>query len=135
MLISDWSSDVCSSDLQVRHVEFTRLEATDDVVGHRLSIGELEILDMAQIDLVDDLLGKDALDDRPALLADQVEENRLPFRLKLFGPLAGSADDVGVERAGEASLRRGDDQQMDLIIARPCEQLRDRKSHVCTPVT
>src|SRR3546814_9590403 len=75
---------------------------------------------MAQIDLVDDLLGKDALDDRPALLADQVEENRLPFRLKLFGPLAGSADDVGVERAGEASLRRGDDQQMDLILARPC---------------
>src|SRR3546814_3509551 len=98
MLISDWSSDVCSSDLQVRHVEFTRLEATDDVVGHRLSIGELEILDMAQIDLVDDLLGKDALDDRPALLADQVEENRLPFRLKLFGPLAGSADDRSEER-------------------------------------
>src|SRR3546814_8378354 len=79
---------------------------------------------MAQIDLVDDLLGKDALDDRPALLADQVEENRLPFRLKLFGPLAGSAADVGVESAGEASLRHGDDQQMDLILARPCEQLR-----------
>src|SRR3546814_19040209 len=88
---------------------------------------------MAQIDLVDDLLGKDALDDRPALLADQVEENRLPFRLKLFGPLAGSADDVGVERAGEASLSRGDDPQMDLILARPCEQLRAFRPdlHLC----
>src|SRR3546814_16009075 len=88
---------------------------------------------MAQIDLVDDLLGKDALDDRPALLADQVEENRLPFRLKLFGPLAGSADDVGVERAGEASLRRGDAQPMDLILARPCEQLRAFRPalHLC----
>src|SRR3546814_12633109 len=74
MRISDWSSDVCSSDL-----------------------------------------------------------NRLPFRLKLFGPLAGSAADVGVERAGEASLRRGDDQQMDLILARPCEQLRAFRPdlHLC----
>src|SRR3546814_8282814 len=93
MRISDWSSDVCSSDL---------------------------------IDLVDDLLGKDALDDRPALLADQVEENRLPFRLKLFGPLAGSADDVGVERAGEASLRRGDDQQ------RSKEHTSELQSHIRT---
>src|SRR3546814_6142756 len=56
--------------------------------------------------------------------SSDVSSSDLPFRLKLFGPLAGSADDVGVERAGEASLRRGDDQQMDLILARPCEQLR-----------
>src|SRR3546814_3618151 len=88
---------------------------------------------MAQIDLVDELLGKYALDNPPALLADQEEWNRLPFRLKLCGPLAGSADDVGVERAGEASLRRGDDQQMDLILARPCEQLRAFRPdlHLC----
>src|SRR3546814_9145157 len=65
--------------------------------------------------------------------SSDVSSSDLPFRLKLFGPLAGSADDVGVERAGEASLRRGDDQQMDLILARPCEQLRAFRPdlHLC----
>ena len=50
--------------------------------------------------------GIEALDHRAALAADQVEIDGLALGDQLLGLAAGGADDVGVERAGEAAVAR-----------------------------
>src|SRR3546814_5391348 len=100
MRISDWSSDVCSSDLQV--------------FRYRLRIGEFDVFHMAQIDLMDDLLGINPLNDSPALFADQVEQHRLAIGLQGFGLLARGADDVGIEGSGQPTLGRSEEHTSEL---------------------
>src|SRR3546814_8969100 len=71
MRISDWSSDVCSSDLRVahRHQEFARLTRRDDLLdkmalgiefGVRLRDGVLLLIHRRQID---DVVGDLVVDD------------------------------------------------------------------------
>jgi hypothetical protein len=57
------------------------------------------------------MLGEEALQ-HAALLAGDVDFHRLAGGLELLGLTASRADDVGVERASEPTLRRRNDQQM-----------------------
>jgi hypothetical protein len=99
--------------------------------GDRLGVGEAELLDRAGVVLVDDLLGEEALDHRAALAADEVEMDGLALRMhQVVGGLAGGADDVGVERAGEAAVGGADDEQVVSGRAGAGEQ-----RGLCGPIT
>src|SRR3546814_18341910 len=85
MRISDWSSDVCSSDLRVahRHQEFARLTRRDDLLdkmalgiefGVRLRDGVLLLLHRRQID---DVVGDLVVDDLAVRRLDRSEERRV----------------------------------------------------------
>src|SRR3546814_7511181 len=55
MRISDWSSDVCSSDLDIKHVldpRAMRLEQLRAMLGHEADIGR-DLADRAQIPVVE----------------------------------------------------------------------------------
>jgi len=72
----------------------------------------------------DDALRVEALEHGAALAADDVEEHRLALRHQLVGLPARGADDVGVERSGEAAVAGRDDDQVRVVLARADKQLR-----------
>src|SRR3546814_9852138 len=84
MRISDWSSDVCSSDLQRRTElgieEMRDVEGAGFVKLHHLGrdvarLLETDVADAGGFVSLDGLAGEEAVDDRAALAADQVEGN------------------------------------------------------------
>ena len=71
---------------------------------------------------MDDPARIEALQDRAALLADQVETHVLALRDQFVRLEARGADDVGVERTRQTTLRRRDHQQMLLVATGAREQ-------------
>ncbi|MBH0335639.1 hypothetical protein BM86_09125, partial [Bacillus thuringiensis] len=69
------------------------------------------------------LLGIVADDHAAALAADEIEQHGLAGRFQLARLQLGCLDDVRVERAAQTAIRRGHDQQMDLILAGSGQQL------------
>src|SRR3546814_19798536 len=73
MRISDWSSDVCSSDLLGAHVVQVAADAVagaDDIARDRLVLGDERLGVAAQVDV--DVAALDALDDAGHPLADAI---------------------------------------------------------------
>ena len=105
-------------------VDAVGLVAVDHVLGDGERIGIARRLHLAGIVLGNDRLGIEALDDRAALAADDVEQHRLALGDQLIGLAAGGADDVAAEGAGEAAVGGRHDDQVRLVLARAGEQLR-----------
>ena len=98
-------------------VDIVRSIAINDVVCDPLGIGIGRSLHGGRVVLGDDRLGIKPLDHRPALAADDVEQDGLSFSDQLIRLAPRGADDVAIERPGEAAVTRCNDNQMRLVLA------------------
>ncbi len=87
----------------MRDVEFARGVAREQVVGDFARLLEAEHLVLAQLMVGEDRVRVEATQ-HAALLAGEVEAHGLALRLQLLRIAAGGADDVAVERTGEAAF-------------------------------
>jgi len=108
-------------------VEFARGVAREQVVGDFASLLETEHLVLTQLMVGEDRVRVEATQ-HAALLAGEVEAHGLALRLQLLRLSACGADDVAVERAGEAAFRGRDDEQVDLVLAGARQQRRDART-------
>src|SRR5690606_5110600 len=103
---------------QRRHVEFALVEQGENLLRHLVRIGEAQLLDLAESDIVDDIVRERTAQDIIALASDGQDFHRLALGEELQRVLAGKPDDRRVEAAGETTLTGRDDQQMNLIATR-----------------
>src|SRR3546814_8659279 len=78
---------------------------------------EADVADAGRLIKLGDLAREQASDDRPALAADQVEEDLLALCLQLERLVARRLDDVRVERAREAAVAVEHDEQVRVAFA------------------
>ena len=108
----------------MRDIELAVQIHVAQLMRDRLRLIEAWLLDTRSVILRDDLAGICAVDDRTALAADQVKLHLLAVQFQRAGLGERSLDDVGVECAGQATVGVGDDQQVDVILARARQQRR-----------
>src|ERR1051326_2213177 len=98
-------------------VELEVIESRNDLVGDALGMLEAQRAGAAQIDQLDDLLGKLPAQLVITLAADAEELDLLAISRKRGGALAGGAHDRGIERAAQAALGGADQKHMDVVAA------------------
>src|SRR3546814_2365749 len=88
---------------------------------------EADVADAGRLIKLGDLSREQASYDRPALAADQVQEDLLALCLQLERLVARRLDDVRVERAREAAVAVEHDEQVRVAFAGARQQLRSEE--------
>src|SRR3546814_7996304 len=112
MRISDWSSDVCSSDLELARIDTRERQRADERIGHDLERQRRERLIVVGLARLFRSVGRHALDRRNVERARQIIDNGVEQRLDalvLDGRTAQHGHEGEVERAlADQALQRRD---------------------------
>src|SRR6185437_4723532 len=92
-------------------VEFAGLETSNHLLRDILRVGEAELTDRTQLDILDDLLLEGPAELLKSLAADTEELDLLALVHQRQRALAGKAHDRGIERPRQAAFAGADQQQ------------------------